>query len=37
MNTSVIVRKLWNYCNFLLDGDKVFDHHRHTLEKLETA
>ena len=34
MNSATIVQKLWNYCNVLRDGDDLFDHYRHTLEKL---
>lgn len=36
-NTTTIVQKLWNYCDILRDEDELFDHYRHTLEKLGAA
>ena len=33
-NTHTLVQKLWNYCSVLRDGDDLFDHYRHALEKL---
>jgi type I restriction enzyme M protein len=32
--SATIVQKLWNYCNVLRDGDELFDHYSHALEKL---